>query len=224
MSGVNFLDRLTERETEEGVVGEGTSIRSGMLESVGGALSELTPHQKTSLILLFLGFVLWYFQADLLSTFYFDAAIAEKNQVNLDLQRQVDTLKAEVKQFGELKTDIENFRKSMDDVKSKINEIDQIRRAKRDFAIRLTDYVVAELPEGVWLDGISVDVRGTRRVELRGHSLDFTLIGNYIQRLEKGAFFPKWTLVNTGNGKMPGEEQRDTRTFSIDAPITLEIQ
>jgi Tfp pilus assembly protein PilN len=220
MAGVNFLDRLVERESEEGIVGEEQVGRAGIADAIGMAFVDLTAHQKTSLILLTLGLGVIYFQSDLLSIFYFDSLLIEKNQINAELGTQVANLKNEVKGFGELRGQIEQFNKNMQDVRNKINEIESIKRAKRDFAIRLTDYVVAELPEGVWLEGISVDVKTSRKVELRGYSLDLTLIGNYIQRLEKGAFFPKWQLASTGNSVLPSDSSRETRSFAIDALIS----
>jgi Tfp pilus assembly protein PilN len=226
MAGVNLLKRLGEREVEEGVVGEGTSAGSmlggGLKDAIMNAIADLTAHQKTNLILFSISILLIFFQSDIVNLVYFEQLLEEKRNVNQQLQVQISSLENEARGFGELQDQIEEYNRKLTDLRRKIQEIEAIRKSKRDFAIRLTDYVVSELPEGVWLSGIKVDVKTTRKVELEGKSMDLTLIGVYMQRLEKGAFFPKWTLVSNSSDKL-AEEDRDIRRFSIDAGI-VEVQ
>ncbi len=225
MAGVNLLLRLAERELEEGIVSEGGVAGSGMgggiKDAINNALAELTSHQKTNLVLLGVAVLLAVFQAEIVNLAYFDKLLAEKKTINASLQQQVSTLKNEAKGFGELKDQIDDYNRKLGDLRRKIQEIEAIRKSKRDFSIRLTDYVVSELPDGVWLNSIAVDVKNGRKVELEGRSLDLTLIGVYMQRLEKGAFFPKWTLKSNSADTLAGAPPNaaSIRRFSIDAGI-----
>jgi Tfp pilus assembly protein PilN len=226
MAGVNLLTRLTEREIEEGVVGEGAPIGNfggNIKEAFLNAIADLTAYQKTNFILLIVACILASFQADLVDLAYFESLLKEKHAVNDQLQQEVNQLRSDVQKYGDLKDQIVEYDRKLADLRRKIQEIDAIRKSKRDFAIRLTDYVVSELPEGVWLTGIRVDVKTNRKVELDGKSMDLTLLGVYMQRLEKGAFFPKWNLVNNSADVLPEDNNRDIRRFQIDAGI-MEVQ
>lgn len=128
-------------------------------------------------------------------TYYYNSQIAKKDDEYKRKKRTVEQLQVIITQVSE-------FEKDRDSLKSKLNIINRLR-SDQQAPVTLLDELSKSLPDHVWINFIQ-NVR--EKITLRGYSLSLTSIGDFITALENSPHFTVVQFIHSRLVMMGGKE------------------
>lgn len=237
MPGINLVTQLRNP-------GSASSGGSADLESGGGSSflerfrsmssdgADWSREDTVRVVLAIIGI------AGLFGMRYFVEDYTAKQQVELDAQvSQLDQqIAAENKKFNSLKglkAEAEAYDKQMAELQRKLELVESVSK-NRNLVVRMTDFLVTEMPPSIWLGKLNLEAGDKNEVEINGGALNLQIVSEYVKRLEGAVFFPKWqlkeTVADASAGPGSGAQQskgtvktapvpRDTKRFQISAKV-----
>lgn len=221
MTSINLMKTLKSKKSGApgGIAGGSNSGLMGMIRKFTEGGAALDERERLLLVLFLVGIGSIFGTRTYLSTFYFPGREEEiRNQIAAE-DAKIAEINNKLKAFDAIKNDIASFDQNMAQVREKLNLIESVQKG-RNSIVRMIDFVVGEMPDGVWLANIKIDnsagVQGAAgampqpntgpmgsdgpslgSVAVRGSALTLQLVSEFMKRLEGAIFFPKWNLVET---------------------------
>jgi len=121
-----------------------------------------------------------------------EAALVEKR---LEIMRGFE---AQLKRYEELRRQVEQAKKEIETVKDSYQ-----------LEPRLIEAVAAVTPENIWLGEIASGADGA--IKIKGDSLDFALIGDFLEKLQRTKQFTEIKLV-----KITENDEEDYRSYGFE--------
>ncbi len=232
MGSINLVKSLKAKKSGAtgGIAGGSGSGLMGMIRKFTESGAALDQREKLLLVLFLLGIGSIFGTQQYLSVFYFPSREEEVKTQIAQEEAKIADVAQKLKAFDSIKSDIATFETSMAQVREKLNIIESVQKG-RNSIVRMVDFVISEMPDGVWLTNIKIenqtgpsnigggapsltpppnatgDGPSIGNVQVRGSALSLQLVSEFIKRLEGAIFFPKWILVETRDDASGGVPQ-----------------
>ena len=119
------------------------------------------------------------------------------------LNSELDRVRSEVQKERPLLTKISDLEKKQGIVNSKINSLKSIQVSKKRWVV-LFENISSVLPPNMWIT--SINQIGNLDLEMKGTTLDFSEVAEYMVKLEKQVSIQSVSLVTISTTKVDGEE------------------
>jgi type IV pilus assembly protein PilN len=150
----------------------------------------------------------------LFAVFMVQSYISETTQ---DLQRRLDTTRAEVEKQRPILNKITTLDGKLKVIAQKNTGLKSIQVSKKRWVI-LFENISSMMPPNMWL--VSLNQVSPLDMELRGVTYDFSEVAEYMVKLEKQASFKSVSLTDISTTKIDGEE---AYSFVIKASINPDL-
>ena len=113
-------------------------------------------------------------------------------------EASVAQLQADIERYEPQKKLVKSFKKRKKQLKSKLDVIDSLERA-RNGPVRILDELSQRVPDRLWLTSITTKGKG---VKLEGQSLDTGVVADFLRGLNASPYFKNVDLDKTSGGKV----------------------
>jgi Tfp pilus assembly protein PilN len=211
MAGVNLLKQLAEDQAAEEVA----------VSSSGAAFADLSSYEKTKLVLILVGFFVFYFGRAYFNETYLPSKLHEPEAQIAQLDQEIASESAKREQLASLEREAQETEERSNEIRQRIAVITRIKNSNRDKVLRMVDYIINQLPDPVWVSEMQVLASVGSELNLRGFSTNYQNISSFFAKLEGGVFFNNWELVETSRQKTTGLDGReiDASIFQLKASI-----
>jgi hypothetical protein len=214
MAGVNLLKQLRREEVSQEAVVSKFSLG-------GGALEDLSSYQKFKLLLLFLGFFVYYFGRDHFNTTYLPSKLVEPQAQLERINNEIAAAKRKLSENEEITKAANAYEQQIQELRRKIQTIENIKKSNRDKVLRMVDFIVSKMPEPVWISELKLEAKAGTDVDLQGFSMSYQTISTFFSRLEDAVFFRDWQLIESSLTKVKGPtgDDIDASKFQLRAQV-----
>lgn len=198
MGKINLIDQLRSRSSGDGI---GSSIpRSSAreqevefeeLESSSG----LDAYEKRRVVVMLFGVMLVLGGRQLVPTFTVSKENLVRNEIN-NLEQSIASEKSKTQKLKMVQDEMRQYDSRVADLQAKLQKVKQLDE-NRNLLVRMTDYIVKEMPQRLWFDRVDVDTRS--KVLVSGYSTNYQIVSEFMKKLEGAVYFPQWRLVQTEN-------------------------
>ena len=113
-------------------------------------------------------------------------------------EASVAQLQADIERYEPQKKLVKSFKKRKKQLKSKLDVIDSLERA-RNGPVRILDELSESVPDRLWLTSITTKGKG---IKLEGQSLDTGVVADFLRGLNASPYFKNVDLDKTSGGKV----------------------
>lgn len=223
MGKINLIDQLRKRDLGGGAAKPKKSIFDMLQGSAStstevefeddDAGSSLDPYEKRRVVMLLVGIMLVFGGRQLVPLFTMEMETAVRNEIS-DLDSATAVQQKRAKELQLVQEEMVQYESRVGDLNAKLQKIRQLNE-ERNLLVRMTDYIIKEMPARVWFDSIDIDTR--TKVSISGFSTNYQLVSDFMKRLEGAVYFPKWRLVQTES-----KSTAESDTATVGAPIPLD--
>jgi len=204
MGKINLIDQLRKRGSGAGVdlggpkasvFAKGNDDVEFEESSEGGEGGGLDAYEKRKVAMLLFGIMLVLGGRQLVPL-YTSGIEGEARQTEGELTTKIA---AETKKSEDLKLvqeEMKQYDGRVADLRSKLAKVQQLE-ANRNLLVRMTDYIVKEMPPRLWFNDLDLDTRA--KVKISGYSSNYQIVSDFMKKLEGAVYFPKWQLIQTEN-------------------------
>ncbi|MEO5667278.1 MAG: PilN domain-containing protein [Bdellovibrionota bacterium] len=212
MAGVNLLKQIRDEEV----------VEQTAVASVGGALSEISSLDKIRLGLFGVGFLALFLIRGYVADTYLPAKLEAPNAEIAELAAKLTATNAKKAQLSELEKELKENETRITELKTKIGVINRIKNSNRDKVVRMTDYIVTQMPDPIWISELQVEAKSGSVVDFKGYSMNHQTISTFFSKLENGVFFSKWELVEATREKVKDAANHDFEAskFELKAQVS----
>lgn len=217
MSKINLIKQLRARAKAEGfanaVIGADKDAEV-QFEEESGSGRTLDPHEKRKVLMLFVGVLLVLGGRQLLPL-YTSGFENEARKIAADLDQKLAIEKQKSAALELIKQEMEQYELRVTDLRAKLSKVQQLE-ADRNLLVRMSDYIVKEMPQRLWFEKLEIDTR--TKVVISGFSSNYQVVSDFMKKLEGAVYFPHWKLLQTRS-----EDQRQGGGASAAAPASSVI-
>lgn len=200
MSKVNLIDQLRKRGSGGGSVS--ASPRSYQRDpdvefedSGSGDSSSLDAYEKRRVVMLLLGIML-VLGGRKLVPLYTEEPETLARQEGAQISQQIAAEQQKSQGMKTIQDEMRQYDSRVADLKAKLLKVQQLDE-NRNLLVRMTDYIVKEMPQRLWFDRLDLDTRS--RVQVSGYSSNYQIVSDFIKKLDGAIYFPQWRLLQTEN-------------------------
>lgn len=190
MAGINLLKQLKSEDIP-------VEVETASAAASSFQLDDLKASEKIRLLLIVGGFFIYYFGTGWFTGTYLPGELVEPQQKLNSIQQQIAATQSKLNELSELEKFIEEHNREIQELKSRIRALEEIKEGQRDRAVRMVDYIVNQLPEPVWITNLQVGSNPGEQILLQGFSRNYQNISAFFSKLEKGVYFGGWELIST---------------------------
>jgi hypothetical protein len=210
MASVNFVKQIKERNkrgeqseveielSEEGPENLATRIR----KLTEGNSEKPEPRDIVLFIFAAIVFIGSNFKEGILQSFFRKDRLVIVEQKLSEIQSQIEEQDKKIAGFEGIKTEIDAYERQVADFNQKLNLIHSVK-VGRNSIVRMIDFIVKNMPSGVWLNQIDIKLTQTAgtsgignygNISVDGFADSHQEISNFLSQLEGTSFFPEWKL------------------------------
>lgn len=220
MGKVNLIDQLRKHSsgssTGSGKYGNANKEPDVEFEDASGSDSELDANEKRRVVMLLIGIFLVLGARQVIPFLVSDKEAALHSEASvIDQKIAVEQKKAQGLKL--VQEEMRQYDSRVSDLKAKLQKVQQLDE-DRNLLVRMTDYIVKEMPQRLWFDSIDVDTNA--KVKVSGYSSNYQVVSDFMKKLEGAIYFPNWKLLQTENpSPSSAKVATDAKTNSIEIPL-----
>ncbi|HVJ64541.1 MAG TPA: PilN domain-containing protein [Bdellovibrionota bacterium] len=204
MGKINLIDQLRKRggSSSADIGGGKASVFAKGSEEVefeessdSGDGGGLDAYEKRKVVMLLFGIMLVLGGRQLVPL-YTGGIEGEARQTESELITKIAAEKKKAEELKLVQEEMKQYEGRVEDLRSKLQKVQQLE-ANRNLLVRMTDYIVKEMPQRLWFDNLDLDTRA--KVLISGYSSNYQIVSDFMKKLEGAVYFPKWRLVQTEN-------------------------
>jgi len=141
---------------------------------------------------------------DLFLVSHFESEIEEKNQESSQAQARLGKIKGQVAQSNNFEKQIKELKSQEENLGQKLIAVKQAISEKRNPSPLLL-YIAKNVPKDLWIKELSID--GVT-MTIKGESLDYTSIGNFVNNLRSSVFIKEASIGSTNSAVRENDKRR----------------
>lgn len=229
MGKINLIDQLRNRGTG-GAASAPKSSMFGFLKNKstsdkmsdlqfdeGASGSDLDAYEKRKVVMLLVGIALVLGGRQLVPMYTAEVENSVRNDI-AELDAKISVEQAQAEQLKMVQEEMNQYESRVGDLNAKLKKIRQLNE-ERNLLVRMTDYIIKEMPSRLWFETIELDTRSM--VKITGYSTNYQLVSDFMKKLEGAVYFPKWRLLQTESKSLPGtiQDSESPKTDEVSIPL-----
>lgn len=190
MAGINLLRQLKSEDIPVEVETASAAVSSFQLD-------DLKTSEKIRLGLIVGGFFVFHFGTGWFTGTYLPGELVEPRKQLASIQQKIASTQSKLNELSELEKFIEEHNREIEELKTRIRALEEIKEGQRDRAVRMVDFIVNQMPEPVWITSLQLGSNPGEQITLQGFSRNYQNISSFFSKLETGVYFGGWELIGT---------------------------
>ncbi len=155
--------------------------------------SQLDAYEKRKVAMLLLGILLVLAGRQLVPLYTQSQENTIRTTIS-DLDNRIAEEKKKDQDLKQVQIEMQQYDGRVGDLRAKLQKVQQLE-AGRNLLVRMTDYIIKEMPQRLWFETLEVNTR--EKVNIVGYSTNYQIVSDFMKKLEGAIYFPKWKLVQT---------------------------
>jgi Tfp pilus assembly protein PilN len=201
MGKINLIEQLRKRGSSHTSSGKSgifsfsskESKSSDDVEFEDSPESSLDAHDKRRVLMLLVGIACVLGGRQLVPIYTAELERSVRNQ-NAELDSKLLEEQQTAEKFKLVQEEMRQYELRVTDLQQKLQKIRDLDE-NRNLLVRMTDYIVKEMPQRLWFESLSIDTK--TKVSISGFSTNFQVVSDYMRKLEGAVYFPNWRLIQT---------------------------